>query len=63
MVPAPDLCAGFLHGYGVKTLPAAREAIEQKKWREADAGLAEIGKVLDAESALIMPEELGESTK
>ena len=32
---------GFYTGYGVKTLPAAREAIEQKKWKEADAALAE----------------------
>ncbi len=45
---------GFYTGYGVKTLPAAREAIEQKKWKEADEGLAEIGKTLDGESALIM---------
>jgi N-acetylated-alpha-linked acidic dipeptidase len=56
---------GFYTGYGVKTLPAAREAIEQKKWQEADAGLAEIGKVLDAESALIKTatEELEKATK
>ncbi len=57
---------GFYTGYGVKTLPAAREAIEQKKWQEADAGLAEIGKVLDAESALIRRaamEELEKATK
>jgi N-acetylated-alpha-linked acidic dipeptidase len=45
---------GFYTGYGVKTLPAAREAIEQKKWKEADAALVEIGKILDAESALIL---------
>ena len=45
---------GFYTGYGVKTLPAAREAIEQKKWKEADAALVEIGKILDAESALIV---------
>ena len=43
---------GFYTGYGVKTLPAAREAIEQKKWKEADAALVEIGKILDSESAL-----------
>jgi N-acetylated-alpha-linked acidic dipeptidase len=45
---------GFYTGYDVKTLPAVREAIEQKKWQEADAALVEIGKVLDAESALIL---------
>ncbi len=44
---------GFYTGYGAKTLPAAREAIEQKKWKEADEGLATIGATLDAESALI----------
>ena len=44
---------GFYTGYGVKTLPAAREAIEQKKWKEADAALGDIGKTLDSESALI----------
>ncbi len=44
---------GFYTGYEVKTLPAVREAIEQKKWREADAALVDIGKILDAESALI----------
>ena len=45
---------GFYTGYGVKTLPAAREAIEQKKWKEADAALVDIGKILDSESALIL---------
>ena len=56
---------GFYTGYGVKTLPAAREAIEQKKWKEADAALAEIGRVLDAESALIenAAEELDDAVK
>jgi N-acetylated-alpha-linked acidic dipeptidase len=44
---------GFYTGYGVKTLPAAREAIEQKKWKEANEALVEIGGILDAESALI----------
>ncbi len=44
---------GSYTGYSVKTLPAAREAIEQKKWKEADAALVEIGKILNAESALI----------
>ena len=45
---------GFYTGYGVKTLPVAREAIEQKKWKEADAALVEIGKILDSEAALIL---------
>jgi N-acetylated-alpha-linked acidic dipeptidase len=56
---------GFYTGYDVKTLPAVREAMEQKKWQDADAGLVEIGKVLDAESALIrsVTEELEKATK
>ncbi len=56
---------GFYTGYGVKTLPAAREAIEQKKWKEADEGLAEIGRILDGEAALIQQaaDELEKATK
>jgi N-acetylated-alpha-linked acidic dipeptidase len=26
---------GFYTGYGVKTMPGIREAIEQRKWKEA----------------------------
>jgi N-acetylated-alpha-linked acidic dipeptidase len=44
---------GFYTGYGVKTLPVVREAIEQKKWEAADAGLVTVGKVLENEAALI----------
>jgi N-acetylated-alpha-linked acidic dipeptidase len=56
---------GFYTGYDVKTLPAVREAMEQKKWKEADAALVEVGKVLDAESALILRayQELENATK
>jgi N-acetylated-alpha-linked acidic dipeptidase len=28
---------GFYTGYGVKTLPGIREAIEQRNWKEAQA--------------------------
>ena len=38
---------GFYTGYGVKTLPAVRESIEQKQWKEADEAIAHIGKVLE----------------
>ncbi|HEY7192718.1 MAG TPA: transferrin receptor-like dimerization domain-containing protein [Gemmatimonadales bacterium] len=31
---------GFYTGYGVKTLPGVREAIEQRNWKEADAQIA-----------------------
>ena len=44
---------GFYTGYGVKTLPAAREAIEQKRWSEADTAMVQIGKVFEAEAELI----------
>lgn len=56
---------GFYTGYDVKTIPAVREAIEQKKWGEADAALVEVGKILDSESALILnaTEELESATK
>jgi N-acetylated-alpha-linked acidic dipeptidase len=44
---------GVYTGYGVKTMPAARESIEQKKWKAADEGIVEVGRVLAAEAALI----------
>ena len=44
---------GLYTGYGVKTMPAAREAIEQGRWDEANAQLARIANALDAEAALI----------
>ena len=44
---------GLYTGYGVKTLPAVREAIEQKRWEDADREIARVAKVLDSEAALI----------
>ena len=44
---------GLYTGYGVKTMPAAREAIEQGKWDDANAELARIAAVLQAEAAVI----------
>jgi N-acetylated-alpha-linked acidic dipeptidase len=44
---------GLYTGYGVKTIPAVREAIEQKQWKEADAQIAKVGKVLEREAAEI----------
>jgi N-acetylated-alpha-linked acidic dipeptidase len=38
---------GFYTGYGVKTLPAVREAIEQKQWKLADEQIVRVGKVLE----------------
>ncbi|MGH9453650.1 MAG: transferrin receptor-like dimerization domain-containing protein, partial [Terriglobia bacterium] len=44
---------GLYTGYGVKTLPAVRESIEQKQWKEADDQIQIVAKVLDGEAALI----------
>ena len=38
---------GFYTGYGVKTLPGVREAIEQKQWQLADGQIVRVGKVLE----------------
>ena len=38
---------GFYTGYGVKTLPAVRESIEQKNWKLADDEIGKVGKVLE----------------
>ena len=39
---------GFYTGYGVKTLPGVREAIEQREWDRVDAGVAATAAVLEA---------------
>ena len=49
MIYAP----GFYTGYGVKTIPGVREAIEQKRWTEADAQIARVSKILESEAALL----------
>jgi N-acetylated-alpha-linked acidic dipeptidase len=49
MIYAP----GFYTGYGVKTVPSVREAIEQKKWKEADEQIVRVSGVLQGEAALI----------
>jgi N-acetylated-alpha-linked acidic dipeptidase len=38
---------GLYTGYGVKTLPAVRESIEQKDWKMADEQIVRVGKVLE----------------
>ncbi|HEV2448325.1 MAG TPA: transferrin receptor-like dimerization domain-containing protein, partial [Candidatus Sulfopaludibacter sp.] len=38
---------GFYTGYGVKTLPAVRESIEQKDWKLAEEEIGKVGKVLE----------------
>jgi N-acetylated-alpha-linked acidic dipeptidase len=44
---------GAYTGYGVKTLPAVREPIEQHKWAIADASTVTVGQVLLDERAAI----------
>jgi N-acetylated-alpha-linked acidic dipeptidase len=44
---------GFYTGYGVKTIPAVREAIEQKQWKLADEQIARVASVIEGEAALI----------
>ncbi len=44
---------GFYTGYGVKTIPGVREAIEQGGWSEADAEAVRVGDRLTAAAATI----------
>ena len=44
---------GFYTGYAVKTVPAVREAIEAKQWKQADEAIVVVGHVLENEAALI----------
>ena len=43
MIYAP----GFYTGYGVKTLPSIREAIEQRDWSEANAEIPKVAATID----------------
>ncbi len=49
MIYAP----GFYTGYGVKTIPGVREAIEQKRWQEADEQIQRVGTILLKEADLL----------
>ncbi len=44
---------GFYTGYGVKTLPGVREALEQKNWAEAAEQAKAISRILYTMSAQI----------
>jgi N-acetylated-alpha-linked acidic dipeptidase len=44
---------GFYTGYGVKTLPAARETIEQKQWKDADAQIARTAAAIEREATML----------
>jgi len=49
MIYAP----GWYTGYSPKTMPGVREAIEEKRYNEAEAQIANVAKVLQAESELV----------
>ena len=44
---------GFYTGYAAKTMPAVRESIEQKQWKQADEGVTVVAHCLEDEAALI----------
>jgi N-acetylated-alpha-linked acidic dipeptidase len=44
---------GVYTGYAAKAIPAVREALEQKKWKEAEEATARVAKVLENEARLI----------
>ena len=44
---------GFYTGYGVKTLPGIREAIEQRNWKEAQENIGIVSKVIEAYNAQV----------
>lgn len=44
---------GFYTGYGVKTVPGVREAIEQGQWREAEREILRAAAALEREAALV----------
>jgi N-acetylated-alpha-linked acidic dipeptidase len=44
---------GFYTGYGVKTIPAVREAIEERTWAEATAQIPKVAATIEAYAAQI----------
>jgi N-acetylated-alpha-linked acidic dipeptidase len=44
---------GFYTGYGVKTMPGVREAIEEKEWAQAQVQIGKLAAALERESELI----------
>ena len=44
---------GVYTGYAAKAIPAVREALEQKKWKQAEEATARVAKVLEDEAQLI----------
>ena len=44
---------GFYTGYGVKTIPGVREAIEQGQWQDADREIARAAAAIEREATLV----------
>ena len=44
---------GAYTGYAAKAIPAVREALEQKKWKQAEDAAARVAHVLENEATLI----------
>ena len=44
---------GFYTGYGVKTIPGVREAIEQGQWSDADREIARVAAAIEREATLV----------
>jgi N-acetylated-alpha-linked acidic dipeptidase len=44
---------GFYTGYGVKTIPGVREAIEQGQWQDADREIVRAASALEREATLV----------
>ena len=44
---------GWYTGYAAKTMPGVREAIEGKRWAEAETQAAVLGRALEQEAAVL----------
>jgi N-acetylated-alpha-linked acidic dipeptidase len=44
---------GYYTGYGVKTMPGIREAIEQGEWSDVNGEIARVAEALNAEASLL----------
>jgi len=44
---------GYYTGYGVKTLPGVREALEQREWKAAEEQVALVARTLEGFAAQI----------
>jgi len=44
---------GFYTGYGVKTVPGVREALEQSTWQDVDAEITRVAATIQREATLV----------